>query len=380
MEIVNSDVSSVSGMDASFLSGIEETLQDFVYGKDGSGGLMAYFSSIAIAISLIFFLISILQLVTEDRFTPEFLVKFFAKFVISFCVIIWSPYILKAIIEFGVDFSKMAGDAASEAAGKAGGVADEAFDVAGLETLIKNHEAYYYTDVTWTGYPTAGAIANGIKQGGAPWSWHEVLRSAASIIISPINALNVVSKKLGSMGQIGPALGLSMEMVTLMLFRLISLAITAIVIFIVLTRIMELYVRGSFLPIAAAMMSDDGWKGSGGRYFRKLLSLASQNAAVLVIANIFGVMSNSAMKKIFVSAITAQTHLKDSSGKIVAGCTEVHNTLADIAVCKACLNEIPAPINLPILKPMIICIIICVAGIAMMFKAASLMDDIWGAR
>lgn len=380
MEIANGDTSSISGMNASFLGTIEETLRNFTYGKDGSGGLMAFFSSIAIAISLIFFLISILNLVTEDRFTPEFLVKFFARFVISFCVIIWSPTILKAIVDFGTEFATMAGNAAAEAAGKVGGTADEAFDIAGLETLIKNHEAYYYNDVTWPGYPTAGAVANGIKQGGAPWSWHESIRTATSVIISPVYAISLLaSKKLGTMGQMGPAMGLSMEMVLLMFFRIVSLAITVAVIFIVLTRIMELYVRGAFLPVAAALMSDDGWRGSGGRYFRKLMSLATQNAVVLVIANVFGIMCNSAMKNIFISAITAQTHLTDSSGKII-GCTVDHKTLAEIAVCKACLNEIPAPINLPILKPMLLCIIICVAGLAMMFKAAGLVDDIWGAR
>lgn len=245
--------------------------------------------------------------------------------------------------------------------------------------LIKNHEAYYYKDVTWPGYPTKNAVANGIKQGGAPWSWHEVLRSAGYIIISPVNALNMAGKTLGTMGQVGPAMGLSMEMVLLMFFRIVSFGITVAVIFIVLTRIMELYVRGAFLPVAAAMMSDDGWRGSGGRYFRKLLSLATQNAVVLVIANVFGVMCRAAMQNIFVSAITAQTHLTDNSGNII-GCATNHKTLAEIAVCKACLNEIPAPINLPIIKPMLLCIIICVAGLAMMFKAAGLVDDIWGAR
>lgn len=338
MDVATGDTGQ-SGMDANFLNGVESTLRKFVYG-DGSGGLMSYFSSIAIAIAMVFFLISILQLVTEDRFTPEFLVKFFAKFVISFCIIMWSPTILKAIIDFGAEFATMAGNAAAE---RAGSVANEAFDVSGLETLMKNHEAYYYKDVTWPGYPTAGAVANGIQQGA--------------------------NKKLGFIGQIGPALGLSMEMATLSIFHIVSLVITGVVMFIVLTRILELYVRGCFLPIAAALMSDDGWKGSGGRYFRKIMSLASQNAVVLVVANVFGVMASSAMGGIFVSAIKAQT-----------GCTIDHATLADIAVCKACLDEIPAPINLPIFKPMLICIIICVAGVPLMFKAASIMDDIWGAR
>lgn len=357
MQVIKGDPKTSLG-DMTFLNSIEDTLKNFVYGADASGGIMQYLCSIAIAIAMTFFLISILQLVTEDRFTPEFLVKFFAKFVIAFCVILWSPQILQAIVEFGFAFSSEVGDKASAIAGE---VADKAFDINGIEQLIKNHETYYYTDVTWPGYPTADAISNGITQGAAPWDWKDIRGLA--------DALKYFSKKLGFTGQIGPALGLSMEMATLNLFHIVSLVITAIVLLIVLTRIMELYVRGSFLPVAAALMSDDGWRGSGGRYFRKLMSLATQNAAVLVVANVFGVMASSAMGGIFVSSIKAQT-----------GCTKPHATLADIAICQECLNEIPAPINLPVLKPMLLCIIICVAGIAMMFKANAIVDDIWGAR
>lgn len=357
MKVINGDADTSLG-NMAFLKDIESTLKDFVYGGDGNGGLMGYMISLAIAISMIFFLISILQLVTEDRFTPEFLVKFFAKFVIAFCVIMWSPNLLKAIIEFGSAFANMAGDAAT---GLNREVAAEAFDVAGIEQLVKNHEAYYYKNVTWPGYPTADAVANGITQGAAPWNWREI-RGLADV-------WNYFNKKLSFTGEIGPAIGLSMEMATLSIFHLVSLAITAIVLLIILTRIMELYVRGSFLPIAAALMSDDGWRGSAGRYFRKLMSLACQNAVILVVVNIFGTMASSAMGSIFVDSIVSQT-----------GCTRAHATLADIAVCQACLNEIPAPIDLPIFKPMLICIIICVAGISMMFKANGIVDDIWGAR
>lgn len=354
IQVIKGDPETSLG-NMTFLNSIEDTLKDFVYGSDG---IMTYMCSIAIAISMIFFLISILQLVTEDKFTPEFLVKFFAKFVIAFCVIMWSPQILQAIVEFGFAFSSEVGDKASAIAGE---VADNAFDANGIVQLIKNHEAYYYKDVTWPGYPTKGAVANGITQGAAPWNWKDI-RGLADV-------WNYFNKTLGFTGQIGPAIGLSMEMATLSIFHLVALAITAIVMLIMITRILELYVRGAFLPVAAALMSDDGWRGSAGRYFRKLMSLATQNAVILVIANIFGVMASSAMGSTFVDSIVSQT-----------GCTKVHETLADIAVCKACLNEIPAPIDLPIFKPMLICIIICVAGIALMFKAAAIVDDIWGAR
>lgn len=86
-----------------------------------------------------------------------------------------------------------------------------------------------------------------------------------------------------------------MEGALLGIFKFLSYFLNAIVMFIVISRIMELYVRGSFLPIAASLMSDNGWKGSGGRYFRKLMSLATQSAAIMVVANVFSVVMRSAI-------------------------------------------------------------------------------------
>lgn len=321
--------------DWSFLAAIEAALRRFVVGSAGTEGgsatgIMQYMCSIGISIALIFFLISILQLVTEDRFTPEFLVKFFAKFIIAFCVILWSPDILAYIIDFG---DALAVDVAQKARGLLG--TTETFDPAALEALIKNHAIWHYKNVGWDGWTGVGTKSG--AKGMDLWGVWEAFKFWIE----------------------GSMLGI---------FKFISYLLNAVVMLIVLTRIMELYIRGAFFPIAAGLMSDDGWRGTGGRYFRKLMSLATQSAAIMMVANVFSVMMQAAIGSIFASSIL---------GKYEGLC---HDTLDGVANCTKCLNAISTPLNVPVMKPMMICIVLCVAGLATMFKAASMMDDLWGAR
>lgn len=321
--------------DWSFLTDIEAKIRAFVVGSAGTEGgtatgIMQYMASVAIAISMVFFLISILQLVTEDRFTPEFLVKFFAKFVIAFCVIIWSPDIFAYMIDFGDAFASGAAKWAQELSDTT-----EAFDSSVLEAVVKNHSIYHYKNVGWDNYEGIGTKSD--------------------------------AKKMLLYG-LFEAFPFWMEGATLGICKFITYILNAVVMFIVLTRILELYIRGAFLPVAAGLMSDDGWKGAGGRYFRKLMSLATQSAVIMVVSNVIGVMVSSAMSNIFTSSILSKYGVKHCK------------TLEDLSTCTKCLAQISAPIDLPVLKPMVICAIVCVAGIAMMFKAASLMDDLWGAR
>jgi predicted deacetylase len=47
-----------------------------------------------------------------------------------------------------------------------------------------------------------------------------------------------------------------------------------------------------FMPIAFALISDDGWRGAGGRYIRKFIAVCAQIAVLIVVAKITaGVMS-----------------------------------------------------------------------------------------
>lgn len=338
-------VSSDGVQNWQFIADIEASLRKFVVGSAGTDGgsatgIMWYLCSIAIAISMVFFLISIIQLVTEDRFTPEFLVKFFAKFVIAFCVIIWSPTILAYMIDFGHSLAVDVSQAAKELLGDGTGE----FDPVSLEKLIKNHSIRHYKNVGWDNWSTSVSPSSNAKnlELWGVWEgfkfWFE-----------------------------GSLLGI---------YKFISYLLNAVVMFIMITRILELYVRGAFLPIAAALMSDDGWKGAGGRYFRKLMSLASQTAAIVMVANLLSAMVKTAINSIFTSSILAP--YRDNLCEMHQQAE--HLTLEAVATCTTCLDEIPAPINVPVMKPMMICAVLCVTGLAAMFKTAALMDDIWGAR
>lgn len=332
-------VKSDGKQDWGFIADVEDKLRRFVIGSGSSVGIMQYMCSVAIAIAMIFFLISVLQLVTEDRFTPEFLVKFFAKFVIAFCVILWSPVILEAMIDFGNAF-------VVDVAGKAKSLLQDnnIFNPNDLELLVKNHSIWHYKNVGWDGFPGIGTKGNAAKM--EVWGIFE-------------------------------ALPILIESVMLGLFRYISYALAAVVMFIVITRILELYVRGAFLPVAASLMSDDGWRGSGGRYFRKLMSLATQNAAIIMVANVVNVVLTAALDSIFTRAVQGMCLHATNAHTNIAGST----TIQKIANCEICLAQMTkVPIDLPVVKPMIICTVLCVAGLALMFKTASLMDDLWGAR
>lgn len=321
--------SSAGGMNWQFLEDVDNQLDIFVVDN-----FMPNLCGLAIAIAMIFFLISILQLVTEDRFTPEFLVKFFAKFIIAFCVILWSPDLLRGIIDFGDAFGRDMGNYAATSISMTNGTAA---DVDNLEAIIKNHGMHYYKKVEWDGYPKFG-----ISRGNEKDTW-ALVSSAVGMFVSA---------------------GL------LSIFELVGFVLVAIVMFIIFTNTMELYIRGAFLPVAASLMSDDGWKGSGGRYFRKLMALATRYGVVLVIVNIMTIMINSTITGLIVQAITAETGHAHATG----------SSIESIAGCPTCLEAFGASINFPVARPFLFSAILCVAGIAMMFKSQSVVDDIWGAR
>lgn len=317
-----------------FIADIEATLRGFVIGTDSDMGMMGYLCSIAIAIAMIFFLISIIQLVTEDRFTPEFLVKFFAKFIIAFAVITWSPKILAYLVDFGYALTKAIASGAKELMENT-----EGFSPDTLEALIKNNSIWHYKNVGWAEWTGVGTKDGATKM--EMWGLWEAFK-------------------------------FWLEGATLGIVKFLSYFLNAVVLFIVISRILELYVRGAFLPIAAALMSDDGWKGSGGRYFRKLMSLATQTAAVILVASVFGAMMQSALSSVFTTSIL------DKYGLV---CTKGHPmTLEEVSICTTCLDQISAPIDVPVLKPMLLCLVLCAAGLGAMFKTAAIMDDIWGAR
>lgn len=266
---------------------------------------------IGIAIAATFFLISIIHLVTEDRFTPEFLAKFFAKLAISVAVVMWSDVILNAIVDFGDAFSNIL-----------------------------------------TGWTSNDFLIEGVGDlDTAKASFAEEFRKSCMTTFDiKYNATTGVWSGKG--GGLFVALGasLSLLLVSSILMLLSSLAIpilTGVVFFVEISRNLELYVRGSFLPIAAGVMADDGFKGAGGRYFKKILALATQKIVISLTCVMTGAM---------ISAFFIDAFAKIDGSKI--------NPMAFVGTT---------------IETLLMAIIIGAAGVSFLFKSLQVVNDLWGA-
>lgn len=77
----------------------------------------------------------------------------------------------------------------------------------------------------------------------------------------------------------------------ILIINIVSKVLTVVIYIVSFTRMLEMGVRGALMPIALGMMSDDGWRGAGGRYIRKFLAVCSQGAVLVLI----GELSNTVM-------------------------------------------------------------------------------------
>lgn len=189
-----------------------------------SGQIMESLMVLAYSLAVLFFLIAMIQLVNQDRLTIEVFIKFFAKLVISiFCISI-TPTIYEYSLKFGDELSRL---------------------FAGLNM---------------------GADGSDITS------------------VSP-EIVTQLDEKLGTniAGYISACL---MSFVSIIPICILAMGIRIITYVIAFTRIIELNVRACFLPIASALMSDDGWRGTGGRYIRKFVAICCQSAVLVCVAKI----------------------------------------------------------------------------------------------
>lgn len=84
-----------------------------------------------------------------------------------------------------------------------------------------------------------------------------------------------------------------------------SMILSVIAYIVSFTRLLELGVRAAFMPIAVSLLSDDGWRGSGGRYIRKFIAICCQGGALVII----GRLTNLAMS----ACVTTQLSRPDLS-------------------------------------------------------------------
>ena len=136
---------------------------------------------------------------------------------------------------------------------------------------------------------------------------------SASFPSASITVPNDLSNQINEV--VGKGLGnfikaIIMSFISILPCVVASLAIKVLVYVIAFTRLIELCARGCFIPIAAGLVSDDGWRGAGGRYFRKFLAICSQSVILVVIGKIasyaLGTIGNSILTNL-PSLVTAGT-------------------------------------------------------------------------
>lgn len=245
-------------------------------------GLYTSMQPVAIAISMIFFLISIIELANSDRFSLEQFIKFFSKFVISFFLIVNCKALVEGINEFGTDFMGLIG----------------------------------------------GASING-----------DELSGTGEFRTSIVNAFEDAE----DISFMDP---LIIMVVTVAPMSLATMAMTVVAYVVAASRAIELIIRSSMMPIAFGLISDDGWRGAGGRYIKKYLALVTQGAVLVLIGKV-------------VNAIMG----------------EVGKTLIDIMHTADTKEKLYAAI------PVALIIIVSVgfAAVTTMFKSIGIVNDVFGA-
>lgn len=305
---------NVSG--ASWLTTLQGNLESLCINK-----LMPAFAGVGMAVSVTYFLISIIGLVTEDRFTPEFLAKFFAKLAISVAVIMWSDTILVAIIDFGDAMGNMFINwTANDFVGSSGSDMNSTFSNF-ARTLMNTVQNETHLKITGSAEIKYGWVTQNFE-------WYKN------------------GSDIGLGGAIGKSLGILLSSALLTIISSFVMPLmSGAVYFVEVSRNIELYIRGSLLPIAAGVMSDDGWRGAGGRYIKKILALATQK----IVLSLTCVMT---------SAMTSMYLMSELSTAAGNSIDNFMNTSFTVIVTA---------------------IVICIAGLSFLFKSLQVVNDLWGA-
>lgn len=131
---------------------------------------------------------------------------------------------------------------------------------------------------------------------------------------------------------------------------LLGLVFKGAAILIGFSRLLELYLRCAFLPVALALMTDDGWRGAGGRYIKKIIAVSVQGVALIIIGHL-------------VSSVCAGTLTNLTSNIYQYG----DNAMISISqLLSSCFTII------------IVSAGIGLAGLSLMFKSMGIINDVFG--
>ena len=134
---------------------------------------------------------------------------------------------------------------------------------------------------------------------------------------------------------------------------LISFAVMAAVFINIFTWVLEMGVRGIFLPVACALLSDDGWRGAGGRYLKKFLGVCSQGMVMTAVMLLLRTVVTGVVNSLTDNLAESLT----SDAGAVANCMEFIGSVSITSV---------------------ILIAIMIAGVGVMMKSMSIVSDVFG--
>ena len=263
-----------------------------------SAGLKAYalnfqepLQAVGAAIAMAFFLIQLLELTTQERFTIEFFIKFFGKLVISIALILACKTITEQLWNFGEAFTSLINKNYTTV------TADTT--VGNSSTLLKDK------------------LNDNSQEGNSD---KQQFIDAAINEYKDVNTISLI---------------LEFGVVGLVLY-LMSLILIIVVYIVSFTRVLEMSVRAVFMPIAFALLSDDGWRGAGGRYIKKFIAICAQGAVLILIGEVASF-----------AILTSMTTVGSNNGNF--------------------------------LMSIVIDLGIAYAGISMMFRSIGIINDVFGA-
>lgn len=237
---IGDTIKDAMGAGTGTMSTIMDKLQDACINT-----IIPGFQAVGTAIAAAFFLISLLELAQSERFTLEYFIKFFSKFIIAVALVALSGTIVSTCINFG-------------------------------NTLADEMSPLLVAALNSSENSTSDAIAESIKSTLVGDDNHPGIFTGVSWLLLLV--------------QYG--------LIIIVMF-IVSL-ITKVVVYIIgVSRILELNIRGCFMPIALGLMADDGWRGSGGRYIKKFLAICSQSTVLTAIAGISDLIMISAANSMF---------------------------------------------------------------------------------
>ena len=256
--------------------------------KTGITAFIPYIQGLAYTICALFFILSLIDLCMSERLTVESFIKHFTYLAAGVGIIFISPELFEGIIDFGNTFA----------------------------TLVADSFSIATQDASLTNVAIEQRIDDLTKEGTLMWI---------------------------AMLLVGGAIGLPSILIAAALY-----IVTYVVSF---SRIIELYVRGAFLPIGVALVSDDGMRGAGGRYLKKFIAVCCQSGVLVMIGKILTMMIQIVKGNMWTNMETAAT-------------TDTMAALSSFA--------------LDSISGFVILLGVGIAGVMALFKAMQLTNEIFG--